>query len=315
MMESRTGRADPLSDLSDQQRRANAVLELTSRLDRRLGGWEEATALRTQSESRRQAWLSLLLTAVALAATVAVAMLSVQARGQARQLRYRAQEERALRDVARTLSAAVTASEVTQRVVQAAIETTRGFGAYVEEARAREVEVVAIAGKGVPPLGTRAPFPGSLTDGVLRSGEATVVEIGSIGESMVSYLAGDCGTCTGLVVPLLGGGNALLGTLVILRSSAQDPFGADEVRHAQALGDLVSSALGRVQLLEQTERERKEKTALLESTAQGMWGVDRAGRSTFVNSAASKMLGFTGEEVLGRAVHPLVHHTRADGSP
>ena len=37
MIESRTGRANPLADLSDQQRRATAVLELTSRLDRRLG--------------------------------------------------------------------------------------------------------------------------------------------------------------------------------------------------------------------------------------------------------------------------------------
>ncbi|HET6898939.1 MAG TPA: PAS domain S-box protein [Vicinamibacteria bacterium] len=315
MMESRTGRADPLADLSNQQRRANAVLELTSRLDRRLGGWEEGTASRMQLESRRQAYVSLFLAAVALAATVAVAMLSRQARRQARQLRYRAQEERALRDVARTLSAAVTAHEVTQRVVQAAIETTRGFGAYVEEARAGEVEVVAVAGKGVPPLATRAPFPGSLTEGLLGSGEATVMEVGAIGESMVPYLAGQCDACTGLVVPLLGGGNNVLGTLVILRSSEQEPFGPDEVRHAQALGDLVSSALGRVQLLEQTERERKEKTALLESTAQGMWGVDRAGRSTFVNTAASRMLGFSAEELLGQAVHPLVHHTRADGSP
>ena len=314
-MESRTGRADPLADLSNQQRRANAVLELTSRLDRRLAGWEEATTRRMQLESRQQAVLSLLLAAVALAATVAVAMLSVQSRRQARQLRYRAQEERALRDVARTLSAAVTASEVTQRVVQAAIETTRGFGAYVEEARAQDVEVVAVAGKGVPPVGTRAPFPGSLTDAVLRSGEATVLEVGAIGESMVPYLTGQCDSCTGLVVPLLGGGSSVLGTLVILRSSDQEPFGADEIRHAQALGDLVSSALGRVQLLEQTERERKEKTALLESTAQGMWGVDRAGRATFVNTAASKMLGFSAEEMLGRVVHTLVHHTRADGAP
>jgi PAS domain S-box-containing protein len=315
IMESRTGRADPLADLSNQQRRANAVLELTGRLDRRLAGWEEATTRRMQSESRQQAVLSLLLAAIALAATVAVAMLSVQSRRQARQLRYRAQEERALRDVARTLSAAVTAGEVTQRVVQAAIETTRGFGAYVEEVRAPDVEVVAVAGRGGPPLGTRAPFPGSLTDALLHSGEATVIEVGAIGESMVPYLDGECDACTGLVVPLLGGSSAVLGTLVILRSSAQEPFGADEVRHAQALGDLVSSALGRVQLLEQTERERKEKTTLLESTAQGIWGVDRAGRSTFVNTAASKMLGYSAEEMLGRAVHPIVHHTRADGTP
>jgi len=314
IMESQIGRADPLADLSNQQRRVNAVLELSTRLDRRLGGWEEATARLTQSESRRQALVSLFLAMVALTATVAVAMLSVQSRRQARQLRYRAQEERALRDVARTLSAAVTVNEVAQRVVQAAVETTRGFGAYVEEARVEDVEVVAVEGQGGPPLGTRAPFPGSLTDAALHSGEATVVmEIGAIGESMAPYLQGRCHRCTGLVVPLMGG-TEVLGALVILRSSAQETFGPNELRHAQALGDLVSSALRRVTLLEQTERERKEKTALLESTAQGMWGMDGDGCATFLNSAAALTLGFTPEEVLGRPVHALFHHTRPDGT-
>jgi len=315
IMESQIGRADPLADLSNQQRRVNAVLELSTRLDRRLGGWEEATARLTQSESRRQALVSLFLAMVALTATVAVAMLSVQSRRWARQLRYRALEERALRDVARTLSAAVTVNEVAQRVVHAAVATTRGFGAYVEEARAQDMEVVAVEGQGSPPVGTRAPFPGSLTDAALHSGEATVVlEIGAIGESMAPYLRGRCHRCTGLVVPLMGG-TEVLGALVILRSSAQEPFGPQEVRHAQALGDLVSSALRRVTLLEQTERERKEKTALLESTAQGMWGMDGHGCATFLNSAAALTLGFTPEEVLGRPVHALVHHTRPDGTP
>jgi PAS domain S-box-containing protein len=313
-MESRIGREDPLADLASQQRRVDAVLELSSRLDRRLSGWEEATTRRMQAESRRQALVSGLLAAVALLATVAVAMLGAQSRRLARQLRYRAQEERALRDVARTLSAALTVGEVAQRVVRAAVDTTRGFGAYVEEVRAQDVEVVAVAGQG-PSVGTRAPFPGSLTDAILRSGEATVVmEIGEIGESMAPYLKGRCERCTGLVVPLLGGTD-VLGALVILRGAGDEPFGPDEVRHAQALGDLVSAALRRVSLLEQTERERKEKTALLESTAQGMWGVNGQGSATFVNSAAARMLGYSAEEMLGRPVHPLVHHTRADGTP
>jgi signal transduction histidine kinase len=77
---------------------------------------------------------------------------------------------------------------------------------------------------------------------------------------MAPFLANRCARCTGLVVPLLGG-QELLGALVVLRSAGQAPFGPDEVRHAQALGDLVSSALRRVGLLEQTERERQEAEA------------------------------------------------------
>jgi len=308
-------RAAYAARLADQNQRVEAALDLSARLDRRLGDWEESADATMRAEARRQGLLTVALVIVALAATAAVGALGLQTRRLARRLRYRAQEERALRDVARALSAAISVTEVAERVVRAAVETTRGFAAYVEELRGSDVEVVAVAGSGVPPLGTCAPFPGSLTEAILTSGEAAVVsEIGALGPSMAPYVPGRGEGGTGLVVPLLSGSD-VLGTLVILRSLAQEPFGPDEVRHAQALGDLVSSALRRVRQLEQTERERKEKTALLESTAQGMWGVDRRGLGTFVNSAACHILGYAPEELLGVSVHARVHHSRPDGSP
>src|SRR6476469_8892237 len=54
--------------------------------------------------------------------------------------------------------------------------------------------------------------------------------------------------------------------------------------------------------------------ALLESTNEGLYGVDLEGRCTFLNRAGSKMLGFTRYEVLGRNMHRLVHHSHDDGS-
>ena len=53
---------------------------------------------------------------------------------------------------------------------------------------------------------------------------------------------------------------------------------------------------------------------LLESVAEGVYGIDVEGRTTFVNPAAEAMLGFTEAEVLGRSMHDLTHHTRGDGS-
>ncbi len=48
----------------------------------------------------------------------------------------------------------------------------------------------------------------------------------------------------------------------------------------------------------------------------GVYCVDREGRCTFVNGAALATLGYArAEEVLGRNMHDLIHHTRADGSP
>ena len=52
---------------------------------------------------------------------------------------------------------------------------------------------------------------------------------------------------------------------------------------------------------------------LLESTGDGIFGVDLAGRCTFVNRAAARMLGRRTEDVLGQNMHALIHHTHADG--
>lgn len=54
---------------------------------------------------------------------------------------------------------------------------------------------------------------------------------------------------------------------------------------------------------------------LLDSTGEGIYGIDTGGLFTFVNRAAARMLGFAPEDILGRNGHALVHHTRPDGTP
>ena len=54
---------------------------------------------------------------------------------------------------------------------------------------------------------------------------------------------------------------------------------------------------------------------LLDSTDQGIYGIDREGRCTFMNRAAMGMLGYEFKEVVGRNGHALIHHSRPDGSP
>ncbi|MBX9793717.1 MAG: PAS domain S-box protein, partial [Burkholderiaceae bacterium] len=54
---------------------------------------------------------------------------------------------------------------------------------------------------------------------------------------------------------------------------------------------------------------------LLESTGEGIFGVDMLGHCTFVNRAAAEMLGYPSQAVLGRNMHELIHHTHADGQP
>lgn len=58
---------------------------------------------------------------------------------------------------------------------------------------------------------------------------------------------------------------------------------------------------------------RDRLSLLLESTGEGVFGVDMDGLCTFINRAGAQMLGYTREQVLGRNMHDLIHHTHADG--
>lgn len=52
---------------------------------------------------------------------------------------------------------------------------------------------------------------------------------------------------------------------------------------------------------------------LLESTDEGIYGVDAQGRCTFINRSAARMLGYSMKEIRGKNVHDLIHHTTKDG--
>ena len=69
--------------------------------------------------------------------------------------------------------------------------------------------------------------------------------------------------------------------------------------------------------LAEAERIRisKQMQLLLDSTGQGVYGLDTDGKCTFVNRATCEMIGYQQEEVLGRNMHELVHHHKPDGSP
>ncbi len=63
------------------------------------------------------------------------------------------------------------------------------------------------------------------------------------------------------------------------------------------------------------ERLNRQNQLLLEAVGEGVYGVDVEGRTTFVNPAAAKMLGWEAKELTGRVVHAIIHHSKADGSP
>ncbi|TAN75100.1 MAG: PAS domain-containing sensor histidine kinase, partial [Magnetospirillum sp.] len=54
---------------------------------------------------------------------------------------------------------------------------------------------------------------------------------------------------------------------------------------------------------------------LLDSVAEGIYGMDDKGAVTFVNSAAARLTGWTPGELQGVRIHEVIHHTHADGTP
>ena len=59
---------------------------------------------------------------------------------------------------------------------------------------------------------------------------------------------------------------------------------------------------------------RDRLSLLLDSTGEGIYGVDIEGCCSFINPAAARMLGYEPHEVLGRNMHELTHHSHPDGA-
>src|SRR6266852_6711850 len=54
---------------------------------------------------------------------------------------------------------------------------------------------------------------------------------------------------------------------------------------------------------------------ILDSAGEGIYGIDLEGRTTFVNPAAARLLGWEVEDLIGQPLQDIVCHTRRDGTP
>ena len=53
---------------------------------------------------------------------------------------------------------------------------------------------------------------------------------------------------------------------------------------------------------------------LLESVSSGIWGQSADGVCTFINAAAAQMLGYEPNELVGKSLHSIIHHSYPDGT-
>jgi PAS domain S-box-containing protein len=170
-----------------------------------------------------------------------------------------------------------------------------------------EVEVVATAGRLVPRVGARAPFPGSLAEEVLARGAPEIVPMAEAGRRLLRGSAAEfCPECSALVLPLLADGDAV-GALVVVRTPRREPFTLEEAAALQSLADIAAIAVQRTHLLEDSERSRRdlvesEQRFRLLVSAVGDYAIfmlDPGGRVVSWNEGARRINGYEAEEVVG----------------
>ncbi|MDN2662054.1 sigma 54-interacting transcriptional regulator [Psychromonas sp. 14N.309.X.WAT.B.A12] len=64
-------------------------------------------------------------------------------------------------------------------------------------------------------------------------------------------------------------------------------------------------------VFEQIERQNQ---LLLTAVGDGIYGVDCEGKTTFVNAAAEAIIGWKKEQLMGKKIHDIIHHTHVNGS-
>ncbi len=67
-------------------------------------------------------------------------------------------------------------------------------------------------------------------------------------------------------------------------------------------------------LNEAKQQLERQHALILDSVADGIYGVDTEGNATFVNQAMEVLTGWSAEDLIGKNQHLLLHHTHADGT-
>jgi PAS domain S-box-containing protein len=116
-------------------------------------------------------------------------------------------------------------------------------------------------------------------------------------------------TVLGITV-LLALGSLMFAVLIDVRAkrALQKSYDELELRVEERTAELKEN---QVRLAQAEERSR----LLLEFAQDGIFGVGEDGLVNFINPAGLAMLGFEAGELIGQKIHPLIHHTRPDGTP
>ncbi|HEY8470167.1 MAG TPA: ATP-binding protein [Longimicrobiales bacterium] len=227
-----------------------------------------------------------------------------------RQFRY----EEALRGIARTFATTFDIGAVLTAIAESVKQIARADAAYVERLRGRrEAEIAAVAGRGAPPVHTRVPYPGSLTEGAMRQRRPEILgDVAIMSPRIARILRRSCGHCRVLVAPLFSEDEAV-GALVLLRRGERPAFAPGDVARIDFLAGLASFVLRRGLLVQEIEERRRQAEAnqeryrsLFELNPDAAFSFDTHGVCTSANPATERLLGYPARRLIGRRFTPVV---------
>ncbi|MDO8771001.1 MAG: EAL domain-containing protein [Burkholderiaceae bacterium] len=103
---------------------------------------------------------------------------------------------------------------------------------------------------------------------------------------------------------------------VLVLGKAGSPLAKTILGALTQIADKLSTACIACEQAQATKDAQQHAQLLLDSAAEGISGVAARGNCTFVNPSALHILGYQdANELIGKHLHGLIHHSHADGTP
>ena len=106
------------------------------------------------------------------------------------------------------------------------------------------------------------------------------------------------------------------GAIILLRCQVKAVASRGFTALNEKLSQLQKEIVERQQFAKALQQSEEQVRLLLNSTGEAIYGIDIDGNCTFANPACVQILGYDRvEELLGKNMHTLIHHSKVDGAP
>ncbi|SDO95523.1 PAS domain S-box-containing protein [Pseudomonas arsenicoxydans] len=99
--------------------------------------------------------------------------------------------------------------------------------------------------------------------------------------------------------------------ILVLRELSHEKYQRDQAHTERTMRGGLIEWRNILNLFQETERDNQ---LLLSSVGDGIYSINSEGLATFVNPAGARMLGWEPQDMIGKNIHRIHHHTHANGN-